>query len=96
MLHNAPAVAEKYYYAAGVAGVDLAGVSREEGVRRVANWIDGLRRRHTPYGRLADADLTEADIPAMMEIGLSVRRLLDPNPVDVTEIDAERIYRAVL
>ena len=96
MLHNAPAVAEKYYYAAGVAGVDLAGVSREEGVRRVATWIDGLRRRHTPYGRLADADLTEADIPAMMEIGLSVRRLLDPNPVDVTEIDAERIYRAVL
>jgi alcohol dehydrogenase class IV len=96
ILHNAPAVADKYYYAAGVAGVELDGVSREEGIRRVAAWIDGLRRQHTPYGCLRDADLRSADIPAMMEIGLQVRRLLDPNPVEVTEADAEKIYRAVL
>ncbi|MDP6983026.1 MAG: iron-containing alcohol dehydrogenase [Candidatus Latescibacteria bacterium] len=96
ILHNAPAVADKYYYAAGVAGVELDGVSREEGIRRVAAWIDGLRRQHTPYGCLRDANLRSADIPAMMEIGLQVRRLLDPNPVEVTEADAEKIYRAVL
>lgn len=96
MLHNAPVAAHKYYYAAGVAGIDLDGVSQEEGVRRAAEWIDTLRRQHTPYGCLRDAGLNEEDVPAMIEIGMQVRRLLDPNPVEVTEADAARIYRAVL
>ena len=96
MLHNAPVAAEKYYFAAGVAGIDLGGASREEGVRRIAARIDDLRRRHTPYGCLADAGLGSEDIPQMMEISLQIRRLLDHNPVDVTEADAERIYRNVL
>ncbi|MBT3342170.1 MAG: iron-containing alcohol dehydrogenase [Gemmatimonadetes bacterium] len=96
MLHNAPVAAEKYYYAAGVAGIDLGGASQEEGVGRIVAWIDDLRRRHTPYGCLGDAGLTSADIPEMIQISLQIRRLLDPNPVEVTEADAERIYRGVL
>jgi alcohol dehydrogenase class IV len=96
MEHNAPVAADKYYYAAGVAGLDLAGRSREQGVSLAADWIDAVRRQHTPYGSLADAGLSEADLPRMIEIALQVRRLLDPNPVEVTEADAERIYRAVL
>lgn len=96
MEHNAPAAADKYYYAAGAAGLDLTGKSREEGVRAVAGWIDAARRAHTPYGTLADAGLSEADLPRMMDLALQVRRLLDPNPVEVTEADAERIYRGVL
>ena len=96
MRHNMSAVADKYYYAAGVAGMDLAGKSREEGVYLIADWIDRLRREHTPHASLADAGLGEADIPRMIEIAMAVRRLLDPNPVEVEEEDAERIYREVL
>ncbi|MEE2658189.1 MAG: iron-containing alcohol dehydrogenase [Candidatus Latescibacterota bacterium] len=96
MEHNAPAVADKYYFAAGVAGLDIAGSSREQGVRAVAGWIEDLRRSFTPYATLADAGLTEADLPRMVEIGIQVRRLLEPNPVEVTEDDAVHIYRAVL
>ena len=32
----------------------------------------------------------------MTEIAMAVRRLLDPNPVEVTPEDAARIYRGVL
>ena len=79
-----------------MAGIDLGGASQEEGVGRIVAWIDDLRRRHTPYGCLGDAGLTSADIPEMIQISLQIRRLLDPNPVEVTEADAERIYRGVL
>jgi len=95
MRHNAPAAADKYYYTAGAAGLDLTGKSREEGVELIAGWLDGLRRVHTPYGSLQEAGLDEVDIPKMVEIAMDVRRLLDPNPVEVTADDAERIYREV-
>ena len=96
MEHNAPAAADKYYYAAGAAGLDLTGKSREEGARLAAGWIDDVRRRHTPFATLTDAGLGEDDLPRMIEVALQVRRLLDPNPVEVTAGDAERIYRGVL
>ena len=96
MQHNMPVAADKYYYTAGVAGLPLAGDSREAGAARAGGWIDELRRRHTPYRSLADADLGAADIPRMVEVAMTVKRLLDPNPVEVTAGDADRIYRAVL
>lgn len=96
MRHNAPEVADKYYYMAGVAGLDLGGRSREEGVELAARWVDDLRRRHTPYGSLSTSGLGEGDIPRMVEIAMTTRRLLDPNPVEVTAEDAARIYRSVL
>lgn len=96
MLHNAPAVADKYYFAAGAAGLDLKGRSREQGVALAADWIDTMRRQYTPFATLADAGLTQDDLPRMIDIALQVRRLLDPNPVEVTAEDAERIYRSVL
>ena len=96
MEHNAPAVADKYYYAAGTAGLELRGRSREEGARMVAEWVDRLRREHTPYATLADAGLSEREIPSMVDIAMSVRRLLDPNPVEVTAAVAEEIYRGIL
>ncbi|MFT5089347.1 MAG: alcohol dehydrogenase class IV [Candidatus Latescibacterota bacterium] len=96
MRHNAVAVADKYYYAAGVAGLDLQDKSRSEGVELAANWVDGLRRDYTPYGSLRAAGLSEDDIPRMVELAMTVRRLLDPNPVEVEAADAEAIYRGVL
>ena len=96
MRHNMPAVADKYYYAAGVAGLDLAGRSLEEGVEMAARWVDHLRRAHTPFGSLQDAGLGEVHIPQMVEVGLSVRRLMDQNPVEVSAEDAAAIYRGVM
>ena len=96
MRHNAPAAADKYYYAAGVAGLDLGGKSREEAVDMAAEWVASIRRNHTPFRSLAAAGLDETDLPRMIEIAMAVRRLLDPNPVEVTHGDAERIYREVL
>ncbi|MEW6755244.1 MAG: iron-containing alcohol dehydrogenase [Candidatus Latescibacterota bacterium] len=94
--HNLPGAADKYYYAAGAAGLDLAGASREDGVRALARWIDRVRRAHTPWGTLEQAGLGEADIAPMVDVAMQVRRLLDPNPVEVTAQDAEGIYRQVL
>ena len=96
MRHNAPEVAAKYYYAAGVAGIDLAGKSMEEGACLAADRVDLLRRQYTPYGSLTASGLDEADIPQMVEIAMSMRRLLDPNPVAITPEDAAAIYRGVL
>ena len=96
MRHNAPAVADKYYFAAGAAGLALGGKSREEGVELAAEWIDGLRRQHTPYGSLSAAGISAADIPQMVESALSVQRLLEPNPVAVEADDAARIYQNAL
>ena len=96
MLHNMAAVADKYYYAAGVAGLDLAGRSLEEGVGMAARWVDGLRRAHTPFGSLQEAGLGEDQIAQMVEVGLSVRRLMDQNPVEMSPAEAAAIYRGVL
>ena len=78
------------------AGLNLVGKSREQGTVLAAHWIDQLRRQHTPYGSLADAGLGAADIPRMVEIAMNVRRLLDPNPVEVSSQDAARIYQGIL
>jgi len=96
MRHNLRAAGEQYYYTAGVAGLDLGGCSREEGARLAAGWIDGLRRRHTPFASLREAGLGRGDIPALAEIALTIRRLLDYNPVPVSREDALRLYEEIL
>ena len=94
--HNMPAAGDKYYYAAGAAGLDLKGKSREEGVEALAAWIDRIRREHSPWGSLASSGLDGEIVPEMVEIAFNIRRLLDFNPVEMTRPDIERIYRGVL
>ncbi len=94
--HNMPAAADKYYYTAGAAGLKLKGKSREEGVEALATWTDQIRREHTPWGSLESSGLGEEVIPKMVEIAFNIRRLLDPNPVEITRQDIEQIYRGVL
>ncbi len=96
MRHNMPAVADKYYYTAGVTGLEIQGKSREEGVEALATWIDRIRREHTPWGSLESSGLGEELIPRMVEIAFDIRRLLDYNPVEMTRPDIEQIYRGVL
>lgn len=94
--HNAPAVADKYYFAAGVAGIDLAEKSRESAIASLATWIDDLRRRYTPYPNLQTAGLKSENIPEMVHIALQIRRLLDPNPIPLNEAQASTIYHSIL
>ena len=96
MRHNLPEVVEKYYYAAGVAGLDLRGKSREDGARTMASWVDALRRKHTPFSSLVASGLEGADIPRMVGIGMSVDRLLDQNPVELKTENAVAIYEEIL
>lgn len=96
MRHNAPAAADKYYYAAGVAGLDLGGHSREAGVEAAALWVDRLRRDHTPFASLRASGLDIDDIGPMVDMSMGIRRLLDPNPVELSAAEAESIYCAVL
>ena len=96
MRHNLPEVLDKYYFAAGVSGLDLHGKSLEEGARAMANWINQLRTKHTPYRSLVASGLAEEDIPLMVEIGMSVDRLLDQNPVKLETEHAVAIYREIL
>ena len=76
--------------------MDLCAKSQKEGVELTAGFVDEVRRQHTAYGSLTSSGLGAADIPRMTEIAMAVRRLLDPNPVEVTHGDADRIYRGVL
>ena len=94
--HNAPAVADKYYFAAGVAGIDLAEKSRETAIASLATWIDDLRRRYTPHPNLQTAGLKSENIPEMVHIALQIRRLLDPNPIPLNEAQASTIYHSIL
>ena len=89
-------VAQKYYFAAGVSGCDMKGKTLEEGCEAAANWLDNLRRCYTPYTSLKAVGIGQGDISEMVKMAMTVRRLLDPNPALVEEVDAEAIYSAVL
>jgi alcohol dehydrogenase class IV len=45
---------------------------------------------------LARTPVPESAMPEMARDAVAIRRLMDPNPREVTEEDALRIYRAVL
>ena len=72
---------------------------RNSSAQRLTRRRRGIRGARGP-GRDGGARragvLGSADTPAMMESGRRVRRLPDPNPVEVTEAEAEKIYGAVL
>ncbi len=55
-----------------------------------------LRRKHTPFGSLESSGLGKEDIPRMVEIGMSVDRLLSQNPVELETENAVAIYSEIL
>ena len=90
MRHNAPACADDFAALAGALGwgaIDAAAFAgRLDAIARGIGLRAQLRRTTVP----ADA------IPSMARDAVAIRRLIDPNPCDVTEADAARIYQAVL
>jgi alcohol dehydrogenase class IV len=90
MRHNSPACAEDFAALAVALGWGTVdGVAFAGRLDAVADAI-GLR---TQLRRVAVPG--DAIIP-MARDAVAIRRLIDPNPREVTEADATRIYRAVL
>ena len=90
MRHNAPACA-----------ADFATFSQALGWGTMdgAQFADRLDALATDIGLVAHLRKTTvhaSSIPAMARDAVAIRRLVDPNPRDVTEVDAIRIYQKVL
>jgi len=90
MRHNAPACAEDFAALAGALGwgaMDAAGFAGR--LATIAERI-GLR------AQLQRTSVPSEAITPMARDAVAIRRLIDPNPCDVSEADAARIYRTVL
>jgi alcohol dehydrogenase class IV len=90
MRHNAPACAGQFAtFSTALGWGAMSAHDFAAKLDAVADMI-GLRAqlRKTPVS-------TEA-LPNMARDAVAIRRLMDPNPREVTEADAQRIYRAVL
>ena len=90
MRHNSPACAEDFAalaVALGWGAVDGAAFAGQ--LDAVA---DGIGLRAQPRRVAVPGD---AIVPIARD-AVAIRRLIDPNPREVTEADATRIYRAVL
>jgi alcohol dehydrogenase class IV len=90
MRHNAPACAEDL--AAIGAAFGWGVLSGED----FAAKLDALAERIGLRAQLRNTVVPDRAIAAMARDAVAIRRLIDPNPRDVTEEDAERMYRAVL
>jgi alcohol dehydrogenase class IV len=90
MRHNAPACAEDF--AAIGAAFGWGVLSSED----FAAELDALAERIGLRSLLRETAVPDRTIEAMARDAVAIRRLIDPNPRDVTEDDAARMYRAVL
>jgi alcohol dehydrogenase len=90
MRHNAPACAEDFAALAGALGwgaMDAAGF---------AGRLDTIAERIGLRAQLQRTSVPSEAITPMARDAVAIRRLIDPNPCDVSEADAARIYRTVL
>ncbi|MFM7249226.1 MAG: iron-containing alcohol dehydrogenase [Planctomycetaceae bacterium] len=75
---------------------DAAGSSTPDGALRFAARLDALAAAIGLRRTLDAVAVPDAAVAAMARDAAANRRLMDPNPVPVTEADAARIYRDVL
>jgi alcohol dehydrogenase len=90
MRHNAPACAEDFTalaLALGWGGIEATAF---------ADRLDTIAEAISLRSQLRRTAVSGDDIAPMARDAVAIRRLIDPNPRDVTEADAARIYRAVL
>ena len=90
MRHNAPTCAADFAtfsQALGWGTMDGA---------QFADRLDALASSIGLVAQLRKTSVPASSIPAMARDAVAIRRLVDPNPRDVTESDATRIYQKVL
>ncbi len=90
MRHNAPACATAFAELGAALGWG------RPGPREFAERLDALAGQIGLRARLGQTPVADDALPAMARDAVAIRRLIDPNPCDVTEADALRIYRTVL
>lgn len=90
MRHNAPECAGAF----AELGTALGWGSTE--ARDFAACLDALAERIGLRAHLERTPVPEDALPEMARDAVAIRRLIDVNPLDVTEADAVRIYRQVL
>ena len=90
MRHNAPACAQDFTalaLALGWGGIEAT---------VFADRLDAIAEAIGLRAQLRRTPVRGDDVAPMARDAVAIRRLIDPNPRDVTEADAARIYRAVL
>ena len=90
MRHNAPVCAEDF--AALSSALGWGAMNAEA----FAAKLDALAERIGLRALLPQTTVPADAIPAMARDAVAIRRLVDPNPRDVTDDDAARMYRTVL
>jgi alcohol dehydrogenase class IV len=90
MRHNAPVCGD--IFAELGAALGWGAMQPLEFATRLDAVAEGIGLR----AQLARTRVPETAMPAMARDAVAIRRLMDPNPREVTEEDALRIYRAVL
>lgn len=92
MRFNQPAAGRHYDELARAIGVE-AGEANEGGAALIAHLADLIGRAGAPR-RLRDVGVPEDDLPAMARDAMAQTRLLQNNPVPLSEAEALALYRA--
>ena len=92
---NLPAAPQRYAHIALALGCQQAPTDIQTAQRGIERIREVCRRCGIP-SCLSDFGIEDDDVPHMAESALTVTRLLKNNPRDVTQDDAERIYRGLL
>ena len=95
MTFNLPACGQRLARVYDAVGTGTAGSEAEKAQWVVQEMGRMVRHLNIPTS-LAPYGVTEADLPALVESGMAVQRLLVNNPRKVEPADAEAIYRAVI
>jgi len=90
MRHNAPACAEPL--AALSTALGWGALTPQDFATR----LDAIAEAIGLRAKLRQTPVPDTAIPTMARDAVAIRRLMDPNPREVTEADAARIFRAVL
>jgi len=75
--------------------LSLPDLARQEAESFVAE-LDALARDVGVRAILHSKEVPSAALPELAREAVSIRRLMDPNPREITEADAVEIYRAAL
>jgi alcohol dehydrogenase class IV len=90
MRHNGPVCAEQFTTFSAALGWGATGA--DDFPAR----LDALADRIGLRAQLRKTPVPTSALPTMARDAVAIRRLIDPNPREVTEADAQRIYRTVL
>ena len=94
LAHNLEAAREQYAELAEVVDPDCAGQGSQARAALLIERLDQLARDTGLALRLRDHGVTEDEAPVLAREAMKQTRLLENNPCEITESDAQRLYEA--